>query len=406
MPELKFTWDDVSEGAGAAKAGILGFGKSGKTYTAVMLAIAAREALGQKGPIAFFDTETGSLYTKHIIKELTGLDPLVKKARSFPDLIAFARACEEANVGAIVVDSITHPWRELCAAYLKERNEALAAAGKKYQKKKLEFQDWDAIKTRWAAWSDWYLNTGISIVVCGRAGFDVHMEKDEETGNKELVRDSVKMKVEGEFSYEPSLLIEMEAEQEFVAGSKVPKITRRATVLGDRFNVLDGQSWSFTSTTDNAKALAEVKKFFGPHLRLLTAGSTPGVDVSLKSKFGFDESGEGSADREVRERKTILEEIKNDLMLAHPGITDVAKGAKASALRKAFDTGAWAKLEAMSVEELRVGRQKLLAILKPEKPAPTVATTEIREFAKPVEAAKPPADPDLDFNFDDVKATA
>jgi hypothetical protein len=48
--------------AGHLKAGFLGFAKSGKTHTAVELALGTRDFLKLTGPIAMFDTERGSEY--------------------------------------------------------------------------------------------------------------------------------------------------------------------------------------------------------------------------------------------------------------------------------------------------------------------------------------------------------
>ena len=390
-----FSWDDSTAQAGHLKAGFLGFAGSGKTLTAVLLGCAAREVLGLKGPVAMFDTENGSPYVRSVVKKLTGLEPLIKRSRSFDDLMGWADACTKAGASFGVVDSITHPWRELCESYLEQLNTALRNAGRP-QRKKLEFQDWGQIKLRWSRWAEFYVNAPFSLAICGRAGWEYEMQTNEETGRKELNKTGIKMKTEGEFGFEPSLLVEMEAEQTLDQGSTVPKITRRATVLKDRFMVLDGRSVAFPSTEDVGKAYLAVKKFFSPHLSLLVPGSSPTVDTTTQTPFEMTEEGEAAAQARHRERDGLIEEIQNDLVLAHPDRTEAGKAAKIAALRGAFGTGAWAVVEKMSVPELRAGREKLLELLKPaaagKPPSPAApAKPAPRPPAAPVPPTAPPA---------------
>ena len=109
-------------GQGYLKAGCLGFQGSGKTLTTIYLMIAARRHFELDGPLVMFDTEGGSEYIAHIVKTLTGTDLIGIRAKSFTDLV---QSYEEAiGLGAcgFLADSITHPWRELCDAHLKEVN--------------------------------------------------------------------------------------------------------------------------------------------------------------------------------------------------------------------------------------------------------------------------------------------
>lgn len=386
-----FTWDDASQEAGHLKAGFLGFAGSGKTLTATLLACATREVLNLSGPVAFFDTENGSPYVRSVVKKLTGSEPLIKRSRSFDDLMGWATACTRVGVSFGIVDSITHPWRELCDSYLEQLNTSLRNAGKP-QRKKLEFQDWSQIKLRWSRWAEFYVNAPFSVAICGRAGWEYEMTKDEETGRKELNKVGIKMKTEGEFGFEPSLLVEMEAEQTLEPNSQVPKITRRATVLKDRFMVLDGRSVTFPSTEDVGKAYAAVKKFFSPHLALLVPGSSPTVDVATQTPFEMTEEGEAAASARRREREALLEEIENDLVLAHPDRTEAGKAAKITALRNAFGIAAWAKITALPLADLRAGREKLLEILKPARPAAAPAPAPVPVATKPATAAAPADD--------------
>ena len=357
-------WDNADAAPEYLKGGFLGFPKSGKTFTSFLLACAVREVCGIAGPLAMYDTENGSGYLKADCLTLTGKALLVKRSRSFADLLAWGQRCADAGVAVGIADSVTHPWRELCDSYLKEKNEA-AARMKKPQRSKLGFEDWQAIKPKWNEWTTFYMNAPQHFIVNGRAGWEYEMSKDEETGQKELNKTGVKMKTEGEFGFEPSLLVYMEAEQELIDGR--PKLVRRATVLGDRFRLLDATTTTFPSERDLFKAYETVRDFFAPHISRLTAGTHQSVDTSARTSFGVDDSGDSDYYREKRSREILAEEIQADLVLAYPGQSAVEKKAKVEALRSAFGTGSWERVTSMSSRELREGREKLLVMLKPVK---------------------------------------
>ena len=79
-------WEDPNAMPGVLKAGFLGFQGTGKSLTAMLLAVVTRDRSGHKGPIAIFDTEGGSGYLAEHIKTLTGEDALIKRARSFDEI--------------------------------------------------------------------------------------------------------------------------------------------------------------------------------------------------------------------------------------------------------------------------------------------------------------------------------
>ena len=114
----------LGTGQGYLKAGFLGFPKAGKTYTAVELAIGTRALMSETGPIAMFDTEGGSEYIHLKVQQATGMDLIGVRSRAFDDLIAAGQECQKEGVSVLVVDSVTHVWRELCDAYLQKVNSA------------------------------------------------------------------------------------------------------------------------------------------------------------------------------------------------------------------------------------------------------------------------------------------
>lgn len=367
---------EMGTGQGYLKAGFLGFPKGGKTYTAALLLIAVRRLFKLDAPIAMYDTETGSEYIHKMIEQLTGRRGLVARSRSFADLMAFAEEVEKGGYLALA-DSVTHPWRELCDAYLAQVNKGLKSRNRA-ARTQLEFQDWAPIKERWAKFTDWYLNSKAHVVICGRAGFEYDYEEDEETGRKKLQKTGIKMKTETEFGFEPSLLIRMEREQVANGGMK---LIHRATVLGDRFSLLDGQMHDFVSQgKDHEKALAQVAKFFAPHLEALTPGAHSPVDTTLKTDMQIDEDGNSEAHRQRREHQIVIEEIQGELLRAWPGQTKEEKVAKTDVLEAVFETRSWTKIEGLPTEKLKPGlaeiRKRVALYLGKPVPEPEPAGAE------------------------------
>jgi hypothetical protein len=341
----------LGTGQGYLKAGFLGFQKSGKTYTAAELAIGVRQFFKLPGPIAMFDTEGGAEYVAVRIKRETGLDLVGVRARAFDDMVAFGHECVQAGVAVAIVDSVTHTWRELCDAYLKQVNErrALYAKAKGWKftpQRTLEFQDWGTVKGLWNdRWTEFYLNSPLHLIICGRAGYEYDFEETEE-GRKELVKTGVKMRTEGEFGFEPSLLVEME--RTHVGEGRRAKLGRLATVIGDRFGVLDG-----------ATCVNPTFKFFLPHVRLLKPGAHAPVDTAVKTDAGVDEEGGDAWARERRTRQILAEEIQGELVAAYPGQTSPEKQAKARLLHELFGTRSWTAVESLDSGKLRDGLHRL-----------------------------------------------
>lgn len=328
----------LGQGQGYLKAGFQGFQKSGKTYTAILLAIAARQKFGSKSQIAFFDTEGGSEYVAKLVKRLTGTDLVGVRSRSFNDLLATAKEAQSAGIEFLIVDSVTHPWREVCEAYLKKVNMERAVKGLK-PRTKLEFQDWNPIKNTWSQWTDFYLNSKMHIIICGRAGYDYDYEINDETGRKELIKTGTKMKTETEFGFEPSLLVEMEGEQK---RNGTIEVIHRAVVLGDRFGEMDGKTIVFKSLGDKQKELAEVAKFFAPHLNNLVPGAHAPIDTEIKTDMPVDEQGQDEWAIERKQREILAEEIKGEFVKA--GLSGTGKDEtkkRIELMEEIFGTTSW-----------------------------------------------------------------
>jgi hypothetical protein len=368
----------LGTGQGYLKAGFLGFQKSGKTYTAAKLAIGTRAFFGLTGPVAMFDTEGGSEYIAPLILKETGVALQGIRSRSFDDLMTAAQECVAAEISILIVDSVTHVWRELCDAYMKQLNEKLVAQ-KRTRRQRLEFQDWAQVKGIWNGWTDFYVNSPLHIIICGRAGFEYNMEENEDTGRKELQKVGIKMKVEGEFGFEPSLLVEMDRVQES-NGSGGFVLRRQATVLGDRFGVIDGK-----------EAYDPDFEFFRPHIEMLKPGAHAPINVDIKTKTGVDMDGDTDWARERKTRAILCEEIQGELVNAYPGQTAPEKKAKTDLIYLAFSTRSWTAVESMQSLILRRG----LALIRKELGVKEATPEELFKSEEPDAAADkhPPGTP-------------
>ena len=351
------------------------------TPTIALTAAAIRRFFKLDVPISLFDTENGAVYLAPLIKQLTGSKPLVKKATSFGDLIRWTEQIEK--IGAIgIVDSITHPWVEFMDTWLREKNAALERA-KKLPVKRLEMFDIMAIKAQWNhRWADFYKKSPLHLIVSGRAGWDWEFELNEETNKKELRKTGVKMKTEGDFGFEPSLLVEMERNQD-ITGDHT-KIVRVANILGDRFGVIDAKQFTFISLDKKGtpaqilaaleKELQAVHNAFKPHLAMLSPGVHSDVSTA-PTELLFDEKGDAEWQREKRERTILAEEIQAEIVSAMPGQSAVEKKEKTDIVLQCFGTRSWTAVENMNSRELRRGLGELRGILLARLQAKNAAIT-------------------------------
>lgn len=341
---------ELGTGVGHLKAGFLGFNKSGKTYTATTLAIGTRKLFKMDGPIAFFDTESGAEYVAPRVLAETGKPLIGVKSRTLDDLKTTAKECIEKGVSVLIADSMTHVWREVCDTYLTRLN-ASRKRNRQGELARLEFQHWSAIKGIWAEWTDLYLNLPLHIIICGRAGYEWDFEEDDE-GRKQLLKTGIKMKTESEFGFEPSLLVQMERAQTMGPhGAKA--FVHRATVLGDRFGILDAK------TCDDPDF-----DFFLPHLELLTPGAHNLVDTEGESDMK-PHTGNAGWIREKREREILCDTVKGEFIKnGLDGRKAEVQKARIKALETCFDTVSWTEVENMTSEYLRAGLDRLRAYLK------------------------------------------
>lgn len=331
-----------------AKFGFLGLPKSGKTFTACHLAAGIAARTGKKKPVGFYDSEGGSDYVQHLF-EKAGIELLVVKSRSFSDLVVTLKEAQDTCC-ALVIDSITHPWIEICDSYLAKVNEERLAKGWK-KVDRLEFQHWNYLKKLWRTqFTEPYLNAALHIFMCGRLGYEYEFQAND-AGKKELVKGDIKMKTETDLGYEPSVLIEMER---FYNDEGI--LSHKAVVHGDRFDLIGGKVFINPKFSD-----------FNPiweHIQLGREELPVGKVVNTeRSSTAMLESPPIPDDNRKMQKKILNEEIDSLLLSAFPGQAAKEKKIRVDLLQVAFDTSSETALSVMEPHALKYGKEILAFLL-------------------------------------------
>jgi len=317
------------------KVGILGFEGSGKTYTAVEFAIGM--SLKGKKKVAWFDTEKGSDFHIKRFKD-AGVQLDVVKSKAFKDLVATIKEAEANGYDFLIIDSITHVWRDLVDSWLKNK-------GRNF----LTMKDWGVLKSEWAQYTDLYVNSKLSVAMLGRAGHEYDQTEDEE-GNQEIKKSGTKMKVETETGFEPDLLLEMFKAPKItvttVKGKKKTKqergFTNKCIVIKDRTDTMNGRELTMPKFKDFASVVGFLN-FGGEHL---------GTDTTRNSQDMFGDVDYSWA--EIKKQKEIaLEELK-DLLVKYDlsGTSKDAQKKRIELLEEMFGTSSARAIEDMKLEKI------------------------------------------------------
>jgi AAA domain len=347
------------------KMGIMGKQGAGKTKTAGKVAIGLVQHLKNLGisyaskPVGFFDTETGSDYLIPDF-EAAGIPFVVAKTKTLADLVK-AMDEAEANCSVLIIDSITHPYREMVAAYLKTKKRTF-----------LQIDDYQYLQGDygWAMFTNRFINSKLHIIMCGRAGDDLEQYTDEQ-GKRQLEKIGVKMKGHSETGFEPSLLIEMklmERNNREQTGRK-RTFVNMATVVKDRWDQINGDEIDNPEFGD-----------FLPHIKLLALG---GEHVGVRDT-GDSQSILKTEPRDWQpvQRRIVIDETKDLLVLHVPGQTAIEKQRKVTLLHTHFNAS-WVEIEeAMPLINLRAGYDSLHRELEGK---PSKYGAVIEADAKPIE---------------------
>lgn len=348
------------------KVGLYGDAGSGKTFTASCMAIGLHKFAKCTKPIGFFDTEPALSFVLPLFKE-AGIEVLTLESRALSDLMKFMEEAEK-ECSIVIIDSITHVWRDVQKSYIDKVNQV-----KKNQRKplieKLEFHHWGAIKDVWGKFTDRFLSSKLHVILCGRMS-SIYEYQTNDNGKKELVTNGNKMATEKELGYEPSLLIEM------VKHREKGNITNRALIEKDRFNYLNGDEINFKPHKGvNLKNILDVFEKVKKHFEHLNLSGTHFDSLNARdSKDMYPDIEDNDWPSEQRQRAIWCEEIQGLLLSRYPGQTTAEKKAKIDLLETLFSTRSWTKVESTSSEKLKEGYKRLKEIfsqdaeeIKPEE---------------------------------------
>lgn len=349
------------------KAGFFGFAGSGKTLTASLLMIGTilecrRRGIEQaKKPVYFQATEPGVDFVMPIFKHFD-IPLLVTRRRDFASVIPALEEAEE-NGSGYIIDSVTHPWTEFMEAYMR-----------KTRRRYIQFEDWRFLKQEWNGFTTRFMNSKLHAISCGRAGFEYDYHERED-GKKELEKTGLKIKTEGEFAFEPSLLVLMERDLGLDG-----RVKRVAQVIKDRWTVLDGLTIELNQSriipakihakgghvTDTERQekytyqelLDQTWAAFSPHVLLLNLGGEhKSIDPTSESGNLVDDDGRGKWEQKKLAKEVLIEKIAS-LLEEHGagGSSTEAKKKRIDLYKRHFGTTSGAEIEkVLPLEAVRAG---------------------------------------------------
>lgn len=341
------------------KIGLYGTAGSGKTRTATEIAIGLHKTIGSTKPIAIFDTEPAFSFLLPLFDK-AGIEVLIcDDSRALTDLMEFMDEAEKVS-DIVIIDSITHVWRDAQDSFLGRINKTRKQSGRKALVS-LEFQHWKPIKAAWAAFTDRFLSSKMHVIVCGRAGqVYEYQDKDDGSGKKELISTGSRMATEKELGYEPSLLIEMISDRED------GKIVNVALVQKDRSDTINGKEIRMPKYVD-----------FEPHFKALNLGGNHFSSMDQRnSQEMFNDSDESGFDVESRQRTIYCEEVTELLKKHYPSQSVEDKQARMDLIEKHFCTRSWTAVEQMKSAILRLKLNSLRSELEPMKDIDDNKTSE------------------------------
>jgi len=350
------------------KAGITGEPGAGKSTTAALLMIGLVKYLRHMGvpgadkPVGWFDTEKGSDWLIPLFEE-AGIALMVAKERTYAKALEALKYMEANCVGGIF-DSVTHPWEDLKDSFMKKK-----------QRSFLQIDEIVHLKGLWRKeFSDVFMNSPFHCIICGRAGDETENWTDE-NGKRQFEKIGVKMAVEKNTAYEPSLSILMERDQDM--RSKL--VSHFATVTKDRSTLIDGKQFTFACyDKDGGRLPADVmiKQVFAafkPHIDKLSLGGKP-----LAVQTGGDSVHvikTEKRDWQPVQRRIVLDEIKDLLVMHVPGQAAADKQRRVVLLKEHFSAG-WVEIEeTFDLLTLRAGYDSLHCALE-GKPSRYAAAME------------------------------
>ena len=332
---------DLKNDAPYLKIGIEGFAGSGKTFLAASLAIGLHKRIGSQKPIVVYDTERAFATIWDMFKD-AGIEVKIRESRSLKDWAQTIEICKSGYSDILITDSVSHIWSQFTTDYIEAKKKRLKNANVR-----LSFPDWGYLKPKWKeSFSDNIVNSHMHIIFTGRATYEYDHEEDEETGKmSELRKTGIKMSAERETAYEPNLLVLMETKENVIGAGK-KEVYREATILKDRYRVIDGKTFKNPTFKD-----------FEPVIEKMLSG-TRREDEIQENKDDFSEL-EKSNENWQKKRDVILEEIEAIFTSLGLGTSKEDRKIKVDLFEVAFETTSWTAIQNKRVTELESALEKL-----------------------------------------------
>lgn len=199
---MSFTLRIASRKKAKLRVGLSAASGFGKTYSALLLAFGIT---GDWSKIAVVDSENGSA---ELYSHLGPYNVITLQAPYSPErYIEAIKACEAAEMEAIIVDSITHEW------------DGSGGCLEIYEKLGGRFQDWKAVTPRHQKFIDAILQSSAHVITTVRRKQEYVMGKNErghntveKGGTKEITRDG--------FEYELTVNFEILNDKHLTKASK------------------------------------------------------------------------------------------------------------------------------------------------------------------------------------------
>ena len=336
-----------------------------------MIALYLSKTYHNNKPVAFLDTEKGSDFLLPYY-EMEGVPMLQDKTRAFVDLRNAHAEALKAGACVLITDSLTHFWTELLKTV-------------KGNARRLDIKKIGEAKEQWSVFTENFEISPIHWLVAGRLGHDWdNVDVEDEDGNikTELLKGGTKMKAEGDFSYEPDLVLELGAADDPDAadykrlskGGRVKKIASKqihtAIVKKCRVRALNGQLFSWPDREYKQGDYKKIADCFLPYFDFLNVGGEhKAFDASRTSQGLVDEANNRDFFHQKQRREIALEEIKGSLGCVWTAATGKDAAVKLEVINELFQTHSWTAVEKLDAEALEYGarvcvRMKNLAITK------------------------------------------
>lgn len=344
-----------------AKVGSLGPTGSGKTTLLAMIALYLSKEYHKSAPVAFLDSEKGSDFVQPFF-EAEGVELFVNKSRNFTELRNSGAEAIKLGCCCNISDSMTHFWNELKQSLMEEK-----------RVKRLDIGLIGQLKDTWAPFTESFISSQIHWLTSGRLGYEWEQaDVEDEKGNvkKELVKGGTKMKTEGDFGYEPDLLVEMctMEDPDAVDYQKVKgrsktrknlsaKMLHVATVKKSRVWALNGKVFSWPDAdTYKAGDYKKVAQAFLPYFQFLNIGGEHKSFTAGNSRelFRDTDSRNEYFQQKVRREKAV-EEIRGSLGCVFTASTGKDAAFKLEVINFIFGTHSWGEVESLPADTTELG---------------------------------------------------